>query len=467
MGHPAVLIIDRVALLGRIEIRRAVDRIAHRLSDSARILLRMAKFSRQVKELLKIAGPGIITGAADDDPSGIATYTQTGAQFGYGQLWTALLVLPMLIAVQEACARIGAVTGKGIAAVVKEHYSKKELYGMLVLIVVANTINLGADLGAMGAAAQLIVPVNFTVLVLFFTAAILILEIFTSYRTYARILKWLCVTLFSYVITVFLVHEPWAVILRATFVPHIEFTSAFFFIITGVIGTTISPYMFFWEASEEVEEERSEHMIHNGKPAVTERFMKRLRIDNFLGMLSSQIGAWCIIVVGATVLHANGVMHIDSAAQAAKALEPLVHSFPHAGFLAELIFAIGIIGLGFLAVPVFSGSASYALSEALSWKAGLNLKLKRAHGFYGVITIATLVGLMINFIGINPIQALVVTAVINGVVAVPLIFLIARIARSKEIMGEYRSGALSNVLVWATFVFMGAEAVAMFATMKW
>jgi NRAMP (natural resistance-associated macrophage protein)-like metal ion transporter len=425
----------------------------------------MARFGRQVKQLLKIAGPGIITGAADDDPSGIATYTQTGAQFGYGQLWTALLVLPMLTAVQEACARIGAVTGKGIAAVVKEHYSKKVLYGMLVLIVVANTINLGADLGAMGAAAQLIVPVNFTVLVLFFTAAILILEIFTSYRTYARILKWLCVTLFSYVITVFLVHEPWAVILRATFVPHIEFTSAFFFIITGVIGTTISPYMFFWEASEEVEEERSEHMIHNGKPALTARFMKLLRIDNFLGMLSSQIGAWCIIVVGATVLHQSGVTHIDSAAQAAKALEPLVHSFPHAGFLAELIFAIGIIGLGFLAVPVFSGSASYALSEALSWNAGLNLKLKRAHGFYGVITIATLVGLMINFIGINPIQALVVTAVINGVVAVPLIFLIARIARNREIMGAYRSGTLSNVLVWATFVFMGAAAVAMFATM--
>jgi NRAMP (natural resistance-associated macrophage protein)-like metal ion transporter len=424
----------------------------------------MARFGRQVKQLLKIAGPGIITGAADDDPSGIATYTQTGAQFGYGQLWTALLVLPMLTAVQEACARIGAVTGKGIAAVVKEHYSKKVLYGMLVLIVVANTINLGADLGAMGAAAQLIVPVNFTVLVLFFTAAILILEIFTSYRTYARILKWLCVTLFSYVITVFLVHEPWAVILRATFVPHIEFTSAFFFIITGVIGTTISPYMFFWEASEEVEE-RSEHMIHNGKPALTARFMKLLRIDNFLGMLSSQIGAWCIIVVGATVLHQSGVTHIDSAAQAAKALEPLVHSFPHAGFLAELIFAIGIIGLGFLAVPVFSGSASYALSEALSWNAGLNLKLKRAHGFYGVITIATLVGLMINFIGINPIQALVVTAVINGVVAVPLIFLIARIARNREIMGAYRSGTLSNVLVWATFVFMGAAAVAMFATM--
>ena len=427
----------------------------------------MAKFSTQARNLLKIAGPGIITGAADDDPSGIATYTQTGAQFGYGQLWTALLILPMLVAVQEACARIGAVNGKGIAAVVKEHYSKTVLYAMLVLVVVANTINLGADLGAMGAAAQLIVPVNFTVLVLFFTAAILVLEIFTNYKTYARILKWLSISLFSYVLTVFLVHEPWRVIFYATFVPHIEFSAAFFFIITGVIGTTISPYMFFWEASEEVEEEKSLNMIHKGVPKLTSQFMKRLRLDNFLGMLSSQIAAWCVIVVGSTVLHANGVTHITSAAQAAKALEPLVHTFPHSGFLAELIFAVGIIGLGLLAVPVFSGSASYALSEALDWNAGLNLKLKRAHGFYGVITIATLVGLMINFIGINPMQALVVTAVINGVIAVPLIFLVARIASNKQIMGEYRSGLMSNILVWAAFLFMGAAAVAMFMTLKY
>jgi len=337
---------------------------------------------------------------------------------------------------------------------------------MLALIVVANTINLGADLGAMGAAAQLIVPVNLTVLVLFFTALILVLEIFTSYKTYARILKWLCVTLFSYVITVFLVKEPWGTILRATFVPHIEFTAGFFFIITGVIGTTISPYMFFWEASEEVEEEKSKKMIHNGKPAVTKLFLKRLRVDNFLGMVSSQIAAWCVIVVAATVLNHNGITHITTAADAAKALEPLVHTFPHAGFLAKLIFAIGIVGLGFLAVPVFSGSASFALSEALNWSSGLNLKLKRAHGFYGVITVATLLGLMINFIGINPMHALVVTAVINGVVAVPLIFLIARIARNQEVMGEYRSGMLSNVLVWTAFSFMGASAVAMFATMK-
>jgi Mn2+/Fe2+ NRAMP family transporter len=225
--------------------------------------------------------------------------------------------------------------------------------------------------------------------------------------------------------------------------------------------------MFFWEASEEVEEERSKGMIHHGIPKLTKPFMKRMRLDNFLGMLSSQIAAWCIIVVGATVLNQNKITHITTAADAAKALEPLVHTFPHAGFLAELIFAIGIIGLGFLAVPVLSGSASYALAEAFNWNAGLNLKLKRAHGFYGVITIATLIGLMINFIGINPIQALVVTAVINGVVAVPLIFLIARIARNKDIMGEHRSGTLSNVLVWAAFVFMGAAAVAMFAMLKW
>ena len=426
----------------------------------------MAKFGKKTKELVKIMGPGLITGAADDDPSGIATYTQTGAQFGYGQLWTVIFVLPLMTAIQEACARIGAVTGKGIAAVIKEHYSKKVLYGTLALILIANTINIGADLGAMGAAAQLIVPINFTALILFFTALILILEIFTSYRTYAKILKWLALALFSYVITVFLVQEPWLTILKATFVPHIELSFAFLFIITGVIGTTISPYMFFWEASEEVEEERKQRLTRaGGKPAITKSFMRLLRIDNFFGMLSSQAATWCIIVVAATVLNHNGVTNVGTAAQAAQAIEPFVHTFPHAGFLAKLIFAIGIIGLGSLAVPVLSASASYAISEALSWKEGLNLKLKRAHGFYGVITIATVVGLLINFIGINPMQALVFTAVLNGVIAVPLIFLIARIANNKEIMGEYRSGIISNVLVWATFAIMGMAAIAMFMTL--
>jgi NRAMP (natural resistance-associated macrophage protein)-like metal ion transporter len=430
----------------------------------------MAKFGRKTKELVKLAGPGLVTGAADDDPSGIAPYTQTGAQFGYGQLWTVIFMLPLMTAIQEACARIGAVTGKGIAAVIKERYSKNILYGTLALILIANTINIGADLGAMGAAAQLIVPagvpISFTALVLFFTALILVLEIFTSYRTYAKILKWLALALLSYIVTAFLVVEPWGEILRATFIPHIEFSFTFLFIIVGVIGTTISPYMFFWEASEEVEEEKEKRMIRSGgKPTISKNFMRRLRLDNFFGMLSSQIATWCIIVVAATVLNHNGITNVGTAADAARAIEPLVNTFPYAGFLAKFIFAVGVIGLGLLAVPVLSSSASYAISEALNWKEGLNLKLKRAHGFYGVITIATIVGLLINFIGINPIQALVFTAVLNGVIAVPLIFLIARIARNDEIMGEYRSGALSNTLVWITFALMAIAAVAMFATL--
>jgi NRAMP (natural resistance-associated macrophage protein)-like metal ion transporter len=425
----------------------------------------MAKFSRRTKDLVKIVGPGLITGAADDDPSGIATYTQTGAQFGYGQLWTAVLLLPFMTAIQEACARIGAVTGTGIAAVIKKNYNKKILYSVTALVLVANTINIGADLGAMGAAAQLIIPLNFTILTLFFTALILCLEIFTSYRTYAKILKWFALALLSYPLTVFLVHEPWGTLLRATFVPHVQLSFAFLFIITGVLGTTISPYMFFWEASEETEEEKEKHLIKNGVTHVTKKFMRALRIDNFLGMLSSEIATWCIIVVAATVLNAHGLTNIATTADAAKALEPLVHTFPNAGFLAKVIFSIGVIGLGLLGVPVLSASASYAITEAFSWKEGLNLKFKRAHGFYGVITIATIIGLMINFIGINPINALVFTAVFNGVAAVPLIFIIAKIARDEKIMGEHKSGWLSNTFVWATFILMTASAVAMFATL--
>ncbi len=424
----------------------------------------MFKFGRKLKKLEKVVGPGLITGAADDDPSGIATYSQTGAQFGYGQLWAVVFLLPLMTAVQEACARIGAVTGKGIAAVVKEYYSKKVLYFMVILVLVANTINIGADLGAMAAAAGLIFPVPFILLTLIFTIVILVLEIFVSYINYARILKWLALSLFSYVVTVFIVREPWGVILNATFIPHIEFNFSFFFIITGVLGTTISPYMFFWEASEEVEEEHRKHLIHNGKPKLTKSFMRSLRIDNFLGMLSSQIACWCMIVVAATVLHSNGVTDIATAADAAKALEPLVQTFPYAGVLAKIIFAIGVVGLGMLAVPVLSASASYALSEAFNWREGLNLKLKKAHGFYGVITIATLVGLCINFIGIDPVKALVITAVINGIVAVPLIFIIAKIASSEKIMGEHKSGALSKVLIWATFFLMASAVVAMFFT---
>lgn len=417
------------------------------------------------RKLFKKAGPGMVTGAADDDPSGIATYSQTGAQFGYAQLWTAAALLPFIVAIQEACGRIGAVTGKGIAAVVKENYSKRILYPMVGLIVLANTINIGADLGAMGAAAQLIVPLPLGVLTLFFTIVILTLEIFVSYKSYAKLLKWFALSLLAYPLTVFLVQQPWGELLRATFIPHIEFDFAFLFIITGVFGTTISPYMFFWQASEEVEEEKEHHMIKRGVPGVTRKFLRALRLDTFFGMLSSELATWCIIVVGATVLHANGITDIRTAADAAKAIEPLVHTFPNAGMLAKIIFSTGIIGLGLLGVPVLSASAAYALSETLNFKEGLNLKLKKAHGFYGVITIATLVGLMINFIGIDPMKALVYTAVFNGIAAVPLIFIIALVARNEKIMGEHKSGMLSNVFVWGTFVLMGLSAVLLFVAL--
>lgn len=417
------------------------------------------------RKLFKKAGPGIVTGAADDDPSGIATYSQTGAQFGYGQLWTAAALLPFMVAIQEACARIGAVTGKGLTTVVKENYSKKILYGMVALVVVANTINIGADLGAMGAAAQLIIPIPFGVLVLLFTALILVLEIFVSYKTYAKILKWFALSLISYPLTVFLVQQPWGELLRATFIPRIDFSFSFLFIITGVFGTTISPYMFFWQASEEVEEEKEKHMIKDGKPRLTKKFMRALRIDNFLGMFSSEIATWSIIVVAATVLHANGITDIRTAADAAKAIEPLVQTFPNAGMLAKIIFSTGIIGLGLLGVPVLSASAAYALSEALNFREGLNLKLKKAHGFYGIITIATLIGLAINFIGIDPMKALVFTAVFNGIVAVPLIFVIALVARNEKIMGEYKSGMLSNIFVWGTFGVMALSAILLFVTL--
>jgi NRAMP (natural resistance-associated macrophage protein)-like metal ion transporter len=408
-----------------------------------------------------LLGPGLVTGAADDDPSGIATYSQTGAQFGYGQLWTALYMLPFMTAVQEACARIGLVTGMGISAVVKKHYSRTVLYSVVALVVIANVINIGADIGAMAAAAQLLIPsAHFVLLTLVFTIIILLLEIYTSYKIYSKILKWLAITLLAYPLTLFIVDQPWATILRASIVPHFEFSFAFLFIITGVLGTTISPYMFFWEASQEVEEQKEKHI-----KKISWAHIKSMRFDNNFGMLFSEFATWSIIVVGATVLHNSGVHDVKTAADAAKALEPLVHTFPNAGFLAKLIFSTGIIGLGMLAVPVLSGSAAYAVAEAFDWRASLNYKIKKARGFYYVIIAATLVGLLINFIGIDPVKALVYAAVLNGVAAVPLLFLVARIASNEGIMGEYKSRILSKTLLWVTFIAMGSAAVAMFFTL--
>jgi NRAMP (natural resistance-associated macrophage protein)-like metal ion transporter len=421
---------------------------------------------RNLMWFLRILGPGLVTGAADDDPSGIATYSQTGAQFGFGQLWTALYQIPLLIAVQECCARIGVVTGKGLAGVIREHYSRTILIGVVLLVVVANTINIGADIGAVAAATQLVVNAPFWLYAVVTAAVIATLEVWVSYRTYAKVLKWLALALLSYPATALITREPWQEILWATVVPHVEFTFAFLFIITGVFGTTISPYMFFWQASQEVEEE-IKHEIPTGsagRPTLPLHFIGEMRIDNAVGMVACQIAQWFIIMTTATVLFGHGVNNIATAADAAKALEPLVQSFPNSGQLAKVLFAIGVIGLGFLAIPVLAGSSAYALSEALNWKEGLSRRFGDARGFYGMIIISTIVGLGLNFVGIDPIKALVFTAVFNGIAAVPLLYLIARINGSKAILGPHKGGVLSQLFVWLTVGVMGLAAVGLLYT---
>jgi NRAMP (natural resistance-associated macrophage protein)-like metal ion transporter len=420
---------------------------------------------KRVKNYFRDLGPGLVTGAADNDPSGIATYTQTGAQFGYGQLWTAVFMLPMLIAIQEACARIGAVNGAGLAAVIKEHYSKKVLYCAVILVLIANTINIGADIGAMAASLQLLVPVNTVVLIVLFTVVMVLCEIFIGYKKYANILKWLALSMLSYPLTVFIVHEDWGTLITATFLPHIEWNFQFLFIITGVLGTTISPYLFFWQGSQQVEDVKQRLKFKGtSKKDVPAHYIKKLRLDNFTGMLSSEIVTWSIIVVAAAVLHKHGITNIQTPADAAKAIEPFVHSFSNSGYIAKLIFVVGIVGLGLLAVPVLAGSAAYAIGETCGWKVGLDHKFNEARGFYGIIIATCVVGALLNVIGINPIKALVYCAVINGVVAVPLIFLIAITARSKKIMGKYKSGKWSQFFVGITFVGMGLAAVTMLFT---
>jgi NRAMP (natural resistance-associated macrophage protein)-like metal ion transporter len=404
------------------------------------------------RHLLGILGPGLVTGAADDDPSGIATYSQTGAQFGYGQLWTALWMLPLVTGVQEACGRIGNATGQGLARNIKNHYSLRTLRLLVTLLAVANVINIGADIGALGASAGLIIRIPASALMVIFTLVILGLEIAVSYRRYANVLKWLTVSLLAYPITAFMVHEPWTTILRATLEPHVQFSATFFYIITAVVGTTITPYMFFWQTSQEVEENRSRK---------TKRSLRDLRTDNALGMFISQATTWFIIITAATVLHTAHVTTINTAADAARALEPLVRSFPHAGEIAQGLFALGVVSLGMLAIPVLAGSTSYALSEARGKKEGLDLKPREGRYFYGTISLSMLFGLCLNFIGVNPIQALVFSAVFNGVAAVPLIWYVDRIAADRRTMGDARSGWLSRGMLMLTFVGMTGSIVAM------
>jgi NRAMP (natural resistance-associated macrophage protein)-like metal ion transporter len=419
-----------------------------------------------LKTALKTLGPGLVTGASDDDPSGIATYSQAGASFGLGMLWMALSQYPLMTIVQEMCARVGLVTGSGLASVIKKKYSKIVVLPIASLLLIANTINIGADIGAMGASVSLIFPdLPMVLSTILFTAVILAAEIFVPYTKYVKILKYLTLSLFAYFATAMIVGGDLTQIFIASIYPHIEFTPAFAMMFVAIFGTTISPYLFFWQTSAEAEEEVAKNKIKDisiGKPKVTKSEIKIMKTDVAIGMFFSQFIMWSIILTTAGTLHSYGITQIQTSEQVAKALEPLVKSFPYAGQISKVMFALGIIGTGLLAVPVLAGASAYALSDTFGWAQGLKKKFKQAKEFYLVIAVSTIIGLWINFSNIDPIRALVYSAVINGVIAVPILYTIMKIANDKKILGNKINGRISNVIGWITVAIMGSAVVIMF-----
>lgn len=415
----------------------------------------------KLKRILKSLGPGFITGASDDDPSGIATYAQTGAQFGYQQLWTAPFSFPFMSVVQEMCGRIGIVTGRGLAGVLRGYYPRSILYVSVFLLLIANTVNVGANLGAMASSAQLVFGIPFPVWLIAMTVSILLLEIFVPYPAYARFLKYLTLSLFAYVIAAFAIKQDWGAIAFSTVIPTISFTKEYAVNIVAVLGTTISPYLFFWQADEEVEEEVAHHKIRTmgkGIPKITKADITGMRMDTVIGMFFSNLVMFFIIITTASTLHVNGITTVETAHQAASALRPI------AGEFAFFLFALGIIGTGFLAVPILAGSASYAISEAFGWKAGLYQKFTRAHGFYGVMTLAMLVGLLVNFTSIPPFRMLYYTAVLNGIAAPPLIVMILLICNNKKIMGDRVNSWFSNSMGIVIAGIMALSAIVLLIT---
>jgi NRAMP (natural resistance-associated macrophage protein)-like metal ion transporter len=419
--------------------------------------------------IVKSLGPGVITGASDDDPSGIATYSQAGAQFGFGMLWLALFQYPLMTAIQEMCARIGLLTGSGLATVMKRKYSKRVIIPLTTLLLVANTINIGADIGAMAASVRLVFPqIPIIVAAISFAVFILGSEVLIPYKKYVKILKYLTFSLFAYIITAIIVGGNWNQILISSIIPHIEFTPAFAMMFVAIFGTTITPYVFFWQASQEAEEDVAKHKmeeIGKGKPRrVSKKEVKVMRLDTAIGMAFSQLIMWAIITTTAGSLHAHNVTDIQTTDQAANALQPLVKTFPNAGEIAKTIFALGIIGTGLLATPVMAGSSAYALSDVFGWKEGLNKKFKQAKAFYLVIAASTIIGLLINFSSINPIKALVYAAVINGIIAVPILVAVMKIANDKQVLKDKVNGRISNTFGWLTVIIMGISVLIMFFT---
>jgi NRAMP (natural resistance-associated macrophage protein)-like metal ion transporter len=412
---------------------------------------------KQAREYWKNLGPGLTTGAADDDPSGIATYSQTGAQYGFQYLWLAGFTFPLMAVVQEMCARIGLVTGRGLAANIRQYYPKWVLYVITMLLFSANTLNIGADLGAMAKAAQLLYPdTNFEFLVLGFAVVSLGLQIFTSYDKYAKYLKWLALVLLAYIFSALSIQLDFDSLIKGALIPTITFSKESIFIITAILGTTISPYLFFWQTSQEVEEQilEGKTTLKLRQAETTDHEIKNMRTDVWSGMFLSNLVMFFIIAACAATLYASGQTNIQTAEQAALALKPI------AGDNAYLLFALGIIGTGMLAVPVLAGSASYAISESMGWKYGLYRKLKEANAFYGVIIISTLIGLAINFLGLDPIKVLIYSAVANGLIAPVVLVLIVLLSSQKKVMGKRTNHPITAAIGWLITSVMAVSGIA-------
>ena len=412
------------------------------------------------RRLAHLLGPGLITGASDDDPSGIATYSQAGAQFGFALGWLMLVSWPLMAAIQEISARIGRVTGKGIAANLREHYPRPLLHGIVLLLLVANFLNLGADLGAMGDAVRLLIGGPAGLYVILFAALCTTLEIYSSYRRYVRFLKWMTLSLFAYAATALVVQVPWGEVAWNLLVPHLSWQQDYLLVIVAVLGTTISPYLFFWQASEEAEDERIDEAAHplTEAPEEAPAEIRRLEIDTYVGMgLSNLIALFIIITTGAT-LHLHGITDIQSSEQAAEALRPI------AGEFAFAVFACGIIGTGLLAIPVLAGSAAYALAEAMQWNVGLSEPPQQAKRFYATIVAGTVIGTGINFVHIDPMKALFWVAVINGVVAVPLMVVLMLMTMRQDVMGQFTLPRPLWAIGWVSTAAMALAVATMFAT---
>jgi NRAMP (natural resistance-associated macrophage protein)-like metal ion transporter len=415
------------------------------------------KSASWISKILKVLGPGLITGAADDDPSGIATYSKVGAQYGYGMLWTMPFVYPFMAGIQEISARLGRVTGRGIAGNMRQFYPRWLLYILVGSLLFANIINLGADIGAMGAAVNLLVGGPTLLYSVLLATASVLLQISIPYQKYSAVLKWLTLSLFAYVGTVFVVEIDWAQAIRGTFVPNISLTPEYLGALVAVLGTTISPYLFFWQSAEEVEEMQStpREKALKQTPGRATAHLQRIKIDTYLGMAFSNLIAYFIILTVAVTLNAHGKKDIDTAARAAEALRPI------AGEFALLLFSLGIIATGLLALPVLGGSAAYAVGEALRWPVGLERKASEAKAFYTVLAAATLTGLLLNFMKVDPIRALVWAAIINGITAAPVMCFMMLMASNRKVMGKFTLPLYLQILGWAGTAIMALAAVGM------